>query len=213
MATASPSTTRGTARPPTGPRATVAYDWSRLGSGTRPASGISNLAGGFAARTHVSISGASWSNVGSIDITGDSAGFIANSAALNFTYRYQDSAAGSAVAFYLDNDTNPTNGYARSYGSVASLASTGATPNVSALQTFPVTWNSAGLGDGVYRVAAQITNSTGKIRYAYSDRPIYVSATGAELISKRFTNDIANSTWTEPRNFTPGGMPRRAPTC
>jgi len=87
------------------------------------------------------------------------------------------------------------------------MTATGATPNVSGVENFPVSWTSAGLSDGVYRVAAKITTAGGRVRYTYVPRPLYVSAGGAELINKRFTNDIANNAWSEARNFTPGGVP------
>ena len=194
--------------PGTGPRATVGYDWSPIGSGARPADGVSNLAGAAATRTHVTVTAATpWSNLGSLDVTGDAGGFVANGSSLSFTYRYQDSAGGGTTSFYLDNNSNPTDGFARPYGATGSLAATGATPNVSAPQSFPVTWNSSGLGEGVYYIAAKITNAAGKIRYAYVPRPMYVTTSGAELVNKRWTNDLANGSWTEARNFTPGGVP------
>jgi hypothetical protein len=193
---------------PTGPRATVGYDWSRIGSAPQPAGGVSNLAGGSATRTHVSVTAAQpWSNVGSLDVTGDAGGFVNNGASLNFTYRYQDSAGGGALSFYLDSDANPSNGFARTYGTTGALSATGVTPNISSVQSFPVTWNSSGVSAGVYRLAAKITNSTGKIRFAYATRPVYVSASGVELISKRWTNDMANNTFADASNFTPGGLP------
>jgi hypothetical protein len=188
------------------PRATTGYDWSRIGSATFPADGTSNLAGGVAARTHVAVTAiASWPNVGSVNLSGDSSGFITNADAVNLTYRYQSPA--STVTFYLDNDTNPYDGFARTYGATASLPSTGATPNVSTLQSFPITWTSAGLSDGLYRIAAKITTGAGLIRYAYLSRPMYVTSAGAELINKRFTNDLANAAWTSDSNFAPGGIP------
>jgi len=191
-----------------GPRAMVGYDWSRIGSAAQPAGGVGNLAGGSATRTHVTVTAASpWSNVGSLDVTGDAGGFVNNGSSINLAYRYQDSAGGGAISFYLDNDANPSDGFARSYGSSGSLAATGVTPNVSSVRSFPLTWNSAGLADGVYRVAAQITNASGKVRYAYATRPLYVSASGAELINKRWTNDMASNVWSDANNFTPGGLP------
>jgi hypothetical protein len=190
------------------PRATTGYDWSRIGAASPPADGISSLAGGSASRTHVAVTASTpWSNLGSLNLTGDSSGLISNTNALNLTYRYQDSAGAGAVTFYLDNDTNPYDGFSRTYGSTSALAGTGATPNVSGVQSFPITWTSAGLSTGLYRVAAKITNAAGLTRYAYMTRPVYVTATGAELINRRFSNDLANASWTSTSNFTPGGTP------
>ncbi len=192
------------------PRATTGYDWSRIGAASPPADGISILAGGSAARTHISVTSSTpWANVGSVNLSGDSAGLIANSNGLNITYRYQDSSAagGANVSFFLDNNTNPLDGFARTYGSTASLGTTGVTPNVSTNRSFPITWTSSGLTEGTYRIAAKITNPAGETRYAYLPRALYITPGGAEIMNKWFSNDLANLSWVSAGNFTPGGMP------
>ncbi len=189
-------------------RATAGYDFSRIGSAPMPADGLANLAGGSATRTHISVTAANpWSNVGSLDLTGDLSGLASDGAALDLTYRYQDSAGAGTISFYLDNDSNPYDGFAQSYGSTSALAATGATPNVSTLQDFPLTWSSSGLTDGTYRFAARITAANGQMRYAYMTDPVYVTSSGLELLTRRFSNNLANASWTDPSNFTPGGVP------
>lgn len=188
-------------------RATTGFNYSRILGGARPVGGLSGLAAGSQPRTHVALTTTSpYANLGSLSLSGGSAGVLSNGDPIDLDYRYQDVNGGGAVRFYLDSDANPYNGNVKSLGPAdTSLPSTGATPN-SATGDVATTWSSAGIADGVYWVYASITSQSGLTRYAYVPQSLLVTSTGAEVISKRWSGDVS-ADWADARNWAPGGLP------
>jgi hypothetical protein len=190
-----------------GKRAMSGFDYSLIDGGDRSnvSAGLSSLAGGSATRTHVALTTSNpWTNIGSVSISGDSAGAIANGQGINLNYRYQDSDGGSSVSFYLDSDVNPYDGHSLSLGNDSNLPLTGATPN-SLSRAIATTWNTSGLASGIYHLYAAINDVAGT-RYSYMTQPLYVSSSGAEIVTRQWTGDVSGD-WSNDSNWTPGGVP------
>ena len=187
-------------------RATTGYDWSRVSGASRPAAGVSSLAGGTAARIHVTPTNPLWPNVVFQSITGGTNGFVANGQSLTFNFRHQTHNSSTEIDFYLDNDANVYNGFSRALGAAPSLPDTGATPNtLSGSSNY--TWATASTSPGAYYVHALITDGTGKVRVSTFPQQLFVTSAGIELTTKRWADDTASHDWSEPRNFSPGGVP------
>ena len=189
-----------------GGRATVGYNYSLVDAADRApvADGLSSLAGGSAHRDHAALTTSTpWSNIGSLSISGDSAGAIASGQAIQLNYRYQD-AGGGAVNFYIDDNQNPYDG-STALTTDANLPATGVAPNSLARQV-PFTWSSNGLTQGIHFLYAAIHALTGQTRYIYMPQPMYVTPSAAEIITKQWTGD-AGAAYSDPRNWTPGGLP------
>jgi hypothetical protein len=162
------------------PRSMTGFAYSQLAPASRPAGGVSALAGGAAARAHVAQVGPVFSDLGGVSLDAGGAGFVANGSAASISYRYQDVAGGASVSFFLDNDTNPYNSFTRAIGQDPSLPATGAAPNT-AQRTLGVTWSSAGVQPGFYHVAARIVSAGGLTRYDYLPAPVYVMPAGVDV--------------------------------
>jgi hypothetical protein len=190
-----------------GRRATLGFDYSLVDGGDRSnvSTGLSSLAGGSATRTHVALTTSNyWTNIGTPSISGDSAGAIVNGQSINLNYRYQDINGGATVSFYLDSDSNPYDGHSLSFGTDSNVPLTGATPN-SLSRALSTTWNTSGLAGGIYHLYAAINDVTGT-RYSYMTQPLYLSSTGAAIITRQWTGDVSGD-WSNDSNWTPGGVP------
>ncbi|MGH7178674.1 MAG: hypothetical protein ACREJC_14955 [Tepidisphaeraceae bacterium] len=186
-------------------RATVGFDWSRISGAARPVGGVAPIGGGSASRVHVDPTTTTWPDVGSLSVTGGLNGRFGVGDNVSFNFRYQTQPALGEVDFYLDADTNPYNGFTRALASASALAATGAQPATLTGST-NYTWTSFELISGRYFVHALITDGS-HVRFAFLPQPVFVRSDGMELINRRWSDDVANHDWTEPRNFSPGGAP------
>ncbi len=153
-------------------RSQTGFTFSRIGQNTRPASGVSSLVGGSAARVTNGAAGTQWSNVFDLRITSDTS--ITAGEVISTQVKLADRDSSSTVQIYYDNDRNPYNG--ATLGTSKSFSTTGlAVGKIGAPTNM--------LSEGSYYVAAKSVDGAGHVRWSYSLNQISVSAPTFAAIS------------------------------
>ncbi len=135
------------------------FYYSRLGGGTRPASGLSSAFGGTAARGSLSHSDTQWANLATITLPSYT---LTTGQAFTASYRYGSYNTTANITWFLDTDTDPYNGNSIALSGGSAVNATGDTV-VSTTAALAAT----GAATGTYYLVGRIANTTG-VRYAYS---------------------------------------------
>lgn len=162
-------------------RDATGWIYSDIVGAPRPLSGVWAASGGAGARTPAGEAGTQWGNVTDLEVTSGNNVIDGNS--IQASYLQEDRGGSDTVTFYLDSDRNPYNGFASQIGSAALPQSASITDQTAALST-------VGVAPGQYWLCAQITNSAGDTRYAYTaiNAPVTVAPAGS--ISGQVVNDF-----------------------
>jgi hypothetical protein len=142
------------------PRDATGFIYSTIVGAPRPASGVWPASGGTGDRTPAGQSGQQWGNITDLAIGNGSSMTAGQPLQVNFIH--QDRGGPDTVTFYLDTDRNPyNNNFVANVGS-ESLAEADMISDGSA------TLSTANVPDGKYWLCAEVTDSQGQTRYAYS---------------------------------------------
>ena len=136
------------------------YVFSRIASGVRPRAGLHPDFTGTAHRDAVDREGSQWANVSDVTMR-NITGSIAAGTTITVGLRFGDADSASTVSVFLDRDRNPYNG-----NTVSRIAR----------RTLPIDDNggvrvrgsTVEADPGMYYVYAQIADTAGHVRYAYS---------------------------------------------
>ncbi len=145
-------------------RGLTGYDFSLVGGGVRPLSGVSKLFGGNGSRAAVTTTGTQWPNIGMVTA---STTIVPPGLQFSANYDFEYAPSTSNVQFFLDDDQNPYNDNSIAIGADTSLPATGsAVVSNQATLTAPT-------GTGNYYLEAEITNGS-QNRFAYAPMQITV---------------------------------------
>jgi pimeloyl-ACP methyl ester carboxylesterase len=142
------------------------YDFSRVGGRNRPAGGVGKIYGGNAQRASVEKRGKQWPNVGAVQVT-DRRLTVGDRVGLAFQFQDRDSPAG--VRWFLDKDTNPSNGTAGALTNLRSLK--GTRENVKGVA---MRGKVGDVSAGNYFVMGRVKDADGNTRYVYAPKTVRV---------------------------------------
>lgn len=148
---------------PTGPRDEVGYDWSRIGSGERPADGVWYSASHREPTTVTATGSAVWDNIVLMDFLDPLS--VVRGQTFQVNMCFDDSNRDATLSVGFDLDTNPYNG---------TFASLSEGPSTSTAGLWSPILDTDAVAPGTYHVYAKITNGT-HTRYYYAPGEVTIT--------------------------------------